>query len=103
MKTLVALLISASMVAAVNASPSDGIPTIAVKYDPQSITTESGARELYRRIVNAARQVCPDDDVRDLQRTAVARRCRDAAVARAVSEIHEPHLVEIAAGHAKRG
>jgi UrcA family protein len=88
---------------AADAPPAAGadVPTVVVRYDAASLETERGTREVYRRIVSAARAVCPDENTRDLGTLNAARECQKAAIARAVSRIHHPHLAEVAA-HDKR-
>ena len=77
------------------------VPTVVIRFDPQSLGTERGTQDVYRRILSAARAVCPSDDTRDLQTLNVARQCQKAAVARAVAKIHHQRLADIAA-HDKR-
>jgi UrcA family protein len=77
-------------------------PSAVVRFETHSLDTERGTRELYRRIVSAARSVCPDENTRDLQTLNAARRCQKAAIARAVAHIHHPRLAEVAAAQDKR-
>jgi UrcA family protein len=92
----------ASGAAAPGAADTD-VPSVVVRFDAHSLDTERGTREVYRRIVSAARSVCPDDDnTRDLQRLSVAQQCQKAAVARAVALVHHQRLAEIAAAQDKR-
>ncbi|MGA2710551.1 MAG: UrcA family protein [Steroidobacteraceae bacterium] len=100
---IAALLMGASMIPAANAATFDEVPSVVVRYDARSLATESGARELYVRLVAAARHVCPEESTWDLRGTYATRRCREEAVARAVNKIHQPRLVEIAARNAKQG
>jgi UrcA family protein len=81
----------------------DGAPQVVIKYDRDRIRSEKGARDLYRRIEMAAQAVCPQDRDYDLVHPHPGRQCREAAVARAVSEIHEPRLVQIATGKSRGG
>ena len=41
------------------AAPRDDVPQIVLHYSPDSLTTDGGARRLYRRLVRAAEEVCP--------------------------------------------
>ena len=84
------------------ATPDDVVPSVVVKYGDLNLSTEEGNRALYRRIVAAARQVCPDEGLRDLQAFAVSRACRDAAIARAVAAVPSRRLAELHALHNKR-
>jgi len=100
---IAALLMGVSMIPAANAATIDEVPSVVVRYDAQSLATESGAREVYFRLVSAARHVCPEESSKDLRVIIATRQCRTDAIARAVSKIHQPRLVEIAAQHAKQG
>lgn len=100
---MAALLIGIAMVPAASAAPIDETPSLVVQYDPQNLATDSGARAVYAKIASAARQVCPGDSSRDLRAIFDARKCRQEAIARAVNQIHQPRLVEIAARHGKKG
>jgi UrcA family protein len=96
-------VISATAAGAVSAAAvSDDVPRLVVKFDPESLATDSGARALYRRLVNAAAQVCPDTTGSHLGSSAV-QHCRAQAVARAVHQIDNPRLAALSAGSAKRG
>jgi UrcA family protein len=97
------LIVLSTLAPAVHAAPSDEVPQVVVKYDADKAATESGALELYKRLSFAAREVCPDDSVRDLHRVAQAHQCQKEALARAVSKVGSRHLVEIAAARANRG
>lgn len=88
--------------AAPGAAVGTDVPSVVVRFETHSLDTERGTQEVYRRIVAAARAVCPDGDSRDLKTSFDARECRKAAVARAVARIHHPRLVQIAAAHDKR-
>jgi UrcA family protein len=98
-----ALLLGFAMIAPAGAASVDEVPTLVVRYDPQALATDEGARAVYEKIASAARKVCTEGSSHDLKAFAEAYRCRKAAIARAVGEIHHPRLVEIAAGRAKRG
>jgi UrcA family protein len=84
------------------ATPVDAAPSVVVRYGDLNLSTEAGNLALYRRIVAAARQVCPDSGPRDLQASAISRACRDAAIARAVTAVPSSRLAEIHALHNKR-
>jgi UrcA family protein len=98
-----ALLLGATLVAAAHASPDGGAPSVVVRYDARSAATDQGALELYRRLVLAAGQVCPADSVPGAAAARLIRQCRADALARAVSQVPERRLVEIAAARAGRG
>ena len=93
---------AASMGAVSAATIEDGAPQAVIQYDPATLSNDVGAVVLYRRIVKAAAQVCPIEDGRDLHRAALARTCREQAIARAVHQINNPRLAEVYAGHSKK-
>jgi UrcA family protein len=97
------LLASAALSPAAYAATGDDVPSVIVKYDAVRAATERGALELYGRLVYAARRVCPSDIRTDLAGVAQAHQCQKEALARAVSQIHERHLVEIAAARSGLG
>ena len=73
-------LFSAVNVQVAKAAPSDDALSLIVKYDRQSLATESRVLALYRRLASAARQVCPNETTRDLARLAAVRRCREESL-----------------------
>jgi UrcA family protein len=73
-------------------------PSMVVKYSSDALATDSGTRALYRRLAEAAEQVCPNPSTTRLVSEAVAQ-CRQAALTAAVSKIHSERL---AALHASR-
>jgi UrcA family protein len=83
-------------VASANTGDSDA-PRLVVRYTRESLATDSGVRDLYRRIVSASRRVCAVDDVRDLHAVHLVEACRERAVARAIEQINNAQL---AAQHA---
>jgi|ERR1700678_2107277 len=97
------LLSALSVGAATAATLDDEVPSLAVKYDPRSLATESGARTLYRQLVSASRQVCPLDTGRDLHLSALVRQCQKESVGRAVNQINDPRLAEVYAGSMSSG
>ena len=82
-------------------SPKSDVPSIVVKYSDQSLATDKGVNELYRRIVRAAEKVCPDASMKNLSAQAKAEECRDQAVAKAVRQIDNSQLVALYAAHSK--
>jgi UrcA family protein len=81
----------------------DDVPTVVVKYDTMSLSTEPGIRALYLRLESAASRVCDVESNRDLTSATVAKNCREAALDRAVRQINNPRLAEIRMGNSKRG
>lgn len=89
---------------AANAAGTDGdVPSIVVKYSDQNLATDSGVKELYARILRAARQVCPDASFRDLKMQQLVQECRDQAVARAIRKVDNSQLAALYAAHSKNG
>jgi UrcA family protein len=81
----------------------ENAPSIAVKYTQQSLATDGGVQDLYRRITLAARNVCPDLSVRDLSAQREVEQCRDTAVARAIRQIDNSRLAALYATRSKNG
>ena len=98
-----ALLLGFAMIPVAGAASADEPPTVTVRYDAQSLETETGARAIYEKIASAARRVCVENSPHDLQAFHEAYLCRQAVIARAVEQIHHPRLVEIATKRANRG
>jgi UrcA family protein len=92
-----------SMGAAGAVTTNDQVPKVVVRYSEQSLASDAGVNELYRRIVQASKQVCPDDAVRDLASRQLAQVCRQEAVARAIQQIHNSQLAALYASHSKNG
>jgi UrcA family protein len=90
---LAGTLLVAGAVPAFAAAPQEtGAPSVVVKFNDLDLDTRQGAQALYRRLVSAAREVCPAEVESDLHRTAMVRECRDAALARAVRQLNKPIL-----------
>jgi UrcA family protein len=103
-----ALLTAGSLAAAlsfgaVNAATPQDPPSVVVKYSDQDLSTTSGVNEVYRRIVRAAKQVCPDVSIQDLSLQRKVAECRDQAVARAIRQIDNAQLAALYAAHSKNG
>jgi len=98
---LAALLVAG---AAGAATADSDVPSVVVHYSDLNLGTDTGVNQLYRRIVSAARQVCPDQgDLRNLSLQHKIQDCRDQAVERAIEQIHNTRLVAVHAAHAKNG
>jgi UrcA family protein len=59
------------------------LPTRLVRYGDLDLTKAEGVARLEHRVAAAARLVCRIDDPRDLTQSAIARKCRSAALAAA--------------------
>jgi len=71
------------------------VPSMVVKYNPDSLVTDHGARTLYRRIVAAAAAVCPASTTGSPFVPEAVEVCRAQAISRAVQKIDNPRLVAI--------
>ena len=85
------------------AVPDSDVPSVVVKYSPETLASKVGVNDLYRRITFAARQVCPDALIRDLAAQRHVEACRNQAVARAIQQIDNPSLAALHATHSKNG
>ncbi|MEO7208414.1 MAG: UrcA family protein [Steroidobacteraceae bacterium] len=73
-------------------------PAVVVQYSGDALVTDSGTRALYRRLAQAAAQVCPALSNTHLV-SEVVLKCRQDALTTAVKRIHNQRL---AALHASR-
>jgi UrcA family protein len=92
---LVGCLLPISASLANTVPPRADIPSMKVSYSALDLATDEGARNLYGRIAKAARAVCPDEGVRDLNTFAFARTCQAEAIARAVRDVRNPRLAAL--------
>jgi UrcA family protein len=92
---------AAADTAGASAAYSDA-PALVVRYNADMLATDSGARALYRRLTQAAEQVCPNNTYSLLQDAGVWK-CRQQAVASAVSKIHNQRLAAVYAASSKSG
>ena len=88
---------------AASASPTSlDEPSLVVRYNPDMLATDSGARALYHRLARAAEQVCPQSAGRFPNAKIVE--CRKEAIGAAVSKIHNQRLAAVhAAATSKSG
>jgi UrcA family protein len=84
------------------AATDDDVPRMAVHYSSESLATDSGARAVYRRIVDAAENVCPQQSGGPFVSAAI-KSCRNQAVERAVRAVNSPRLAALHATSANRG
>jgi UrcA family protein len=77
------------------AAPTVGdMPALSVRYNADLLATESGARALYRRLVKAAAEVCPQpSNTRIISETVV--KCRNEALSTAVGKTHNQRLAAV--------
>ena len=73
-------------------------PSVAVEYSDLNLATLEGSRALYHRLVYAARKVCPEVGYpTELRQNREAQRCITATVERAVKQVKNPQLAQVAA------
>jgi len=89
--------------AASAASPESDVPTVLVHYSPQSLATDEGVKVLYRRIVAAAKEVCPESPTRNFAQQARVEQCRSEAIVRAVQQVDNSRLAALHAARSKNG
>jgi UrcA family protein len=83
------------------ATPDLDAPSIAVKYDPATLDSNDGARQLYARLASAAVEVCPSYDPHWVSHQVEV--CRAHALESAVAKVHNPRLAAIYLSATKRG
>jgi UrcA family protein len=90
---------------AAGASPtSSDAPALAVRFSADMLATDSGARALYRRLAQAAEQVCPPQPTETRIVPAAVEQCRAQAITAAVNKIHNQRLAAVhAAASSKSG
>jgi UrcA family protein len=85
------------------ASPESDVPRVVVHYSEQSLATDEGVKVLYRRIVAAANEVCPESSTRNLNQQMRVEQCRRDAIVRAVRQVDNSRLAALHAARAKNG
>jgi UrcA family protein len=75
------------------------VPARTVHYSDLNLNTQAGAVVLYKRIRNAAVQVCGDVDSRRLGEAMAARACVDQAVAAGVRAVNNLRLTNAYNAH----
>jgi len=68
---------------------------MSVHYTQNDLATDRGIRALYRRIAEAAKLVCPEEDPRKLWQLSQSRACQRQAIGRAVAQIGNPRLTAL--------
>jgi len=102
---LAAGLVGSVMGAAYAATPGTASASVRVAYSDLNLHSDQGNKELYARIVSAARTVCAADqvDIRDLNALAIERSCEQQAVSSAVNQVHSPKLAAVYSAHLHGG
>jgi len=97
----VSVLGLASVASVVHADESVAqVPTRTVRYSDLNLNTQAGAEMLYKRIRNAAEQVCGDVDSRQLQQAAAAKACVDRAIIAGTHAVNHVRLTSTYDAHA---
>lgn len=91
-----ALLGAASAGFALAGTPGDStdVRSATVSYRDLNLSSREAAAVLYRRIVQAARDVCDRQDI-GLGSQAEARACSNKAIADAVTQVGHPQLIAV--------
>lgn len=98
------LAVTASVGTAVAAPPaSSDVVRVAVSYADLDLTTQDGIQALHRRVLVAARTVCPAPRNADVKFRGLARDCRAQAIEAAVRSIGNPALVALHTAGRQRG
>lgn len=92
---LAAAALLASPATASAAQPSARGEQTNVYYDLRELSSERGVRALYRRIVSAARDVCPGSDSKYKDVSTASKACQQRAIARAISRIGNGRLAAL--------
>lgn len=92
---------AATPAAAAASSPEVETLSVTVRYGDLDLASAAGARELYRRLVVAARQVCPDRGSREMTMQQIVQSCRNQAIVNAARQIPSPQLAALVASSIK--
>ena len=87
MKRLIAIIVTCLAMGSAAAQE-----RVVIDYSKMDLTTAAGANALYRRILNAADAVCPQESVLGLYGHSLWRKCMQNAIAQAVEDVHNPLL-----------
>jgi UrcA family protein len=85
------------------ADGSSSTPKLAIRYAPEELNTDEGARNVYQRLVSAAEGVCPGPVTGSHIVSGSAQRCREQAVAAAVRMINNSRLAAVSSTASKSG
>ena len=78
-------------------------PSLVVHFSSDTLATHTGVEDLYRRIVLAARHVCPAGSIRELKTNELMDQCRKEAVSRAIQKVNNSQLAALHANSTKSG
>jgi UrcA family protein len=100
--TALGVLAVAALVSPTPASAADDGFQTNVYFTAHDLSTEQGTRALYRRIVNAAEEVCPGMDSLSPAAVSMAKECERVAIARAIGQIGSARLAAVDAKEVAR-
>lgn len=98
-----ASVLLASVSSAAPAAPLTSTTRIAVNYADLDLATRDGLVVLHRRIIAAARTVCPEPRNADVKLKGLARECRAQAIEGALRSIGNAELAALDAASRGRG
>jgi len=75
------------------------VPARTVRYSDLNLDTQAGAEVLFKRIHDAAEQVCGDVGSRQLEEAMAARACVDQAVVASIRAVNNPRLTNTYSAH----
>jgi UrcA family protein len=98
-------LLAGAVIATIAALPAQASTltthSVVVSYGDLDLRDPKGIDSLYQRISSAAREVCGEASVRELQAQAAVRACEHRAVAQAIARVGHPALTSL--HHGRRG
>jgi UrcA family protein len=93
--TLSSLLGFGAAIGAASSAHADEATAVKVSYSDLNLSQSADVKTLYRRLENAAADVCSEYQSRDLARHMAYTRCYDSALESAVTEIRSPELLAL--------
>lgn len=91
--TIAAMLMTAT---AAHAAADDSARSLTVHFADLNPDSAAGSKTLYRRLGQAAEQVCGDDfSVVELDEMRSIEKCKQVAIENAVAEIDQPRLIDL--------
>jgi UrcA family protein len=98
-KRIACIVLAAAPIAMVaggaQAQQADAPAHVAVSYADLNLNSDAGTAVLYRRLRQAARQVCGDFDTTNLARGRITTNCINNAMSQAVAQVNSPMLTSL--------
>jgi len=82
-------------VSAVTCARAADAPQITVSYRDLDLSRPADTHVLYRRLRQAAAEICPQSSAQDLQRRMAGERCYNAVLEQAVLKVNVPQLLSL--------